>query len=64
MAAAHVSAAAALVLGAGVLGSDDQPSEVESRLKCTARPVPGDHFHCGAGLLDAGQATSPTVLCP
>jgi len=64
MAAAHVSAAAALVLGAGVLGSDDQPSEVESRLKCTARPVPGDHFHYGAGLLDAGQATSPTVLCP
>jgi serine protease len=58
MAAAHVSAAAAIVLGAGY-----PATEVASRLECTARPV-GDPSHYGAGLLDAAQATSPAIVCP
>ena len=59
MAAAHVSGAAALVLGAGYA-----PSTVEGRLECTARGVPGDRFHYGAGLLDAARATSLAIPCP
>ena len=60
MAAAHVSAAAALVIASGVLGPDPTPDQIEARLKATARDLgaPGPDEVYGAGLLDAGAATS------
>jgi serine protease len=52
MAAAHVSAAAALLLAEGVT-----PGAVATRLECTATPL-GSSLRYGAGLLNAAQATS------
>jgi serine protease len=59
MAAAHVSAVAALLLA-----EDRAPEQVEARLKCTTTAVSGDSKYYGAGLLNAAQATDPTYLCP
>jgi serine protease len=59
MAAAHVSAAAALLLADGV-----QADGVEPRLKCTTTKPSGDPNYYGAGLLNAAQATDPNALCP
>jgi serine protease len=61
MAAPHVSAAAALVIASGVLGPAPAPSAVEERLKATAHDLgaPGPDDLYGAGLVDAGAATTP-----
>lgn len=53
-AAAETSAAAALVISSGVLGSNASPKSVGRRLRHCARAA-GAGF--GAGLLDAGRAT-------
>lgn len=68
MAAPHVAAAAALVIASGVLGDAPAPSQVECRLKATAKPlgIPGPNRIYGFGLVDAGAATSaarPTPQC-
>lgn len=68
MAAAHVSAGAAMVLASGVLSGDRGPSKVEERLTGTARmpayaasePVSG----LGAGIIDLGRATNPLIQLP
>jgi serine protease len=57
MAAAHVSAAAALLLAKGV-----RPDAVANRLECTATPL-GTPLYYGAGLLNAARATSAEP-CP
>jgi serine protease len=61
MAAPHVSAAAALVVASGVLGSDPSPEAIEHRLESTARDLgaPGYDGRYGWGLLDAAAATAP-----
>jgi serine protease len=66
MAAPHVSAAAALVLASGVLGARPTPSQVECRLKATARAlgIPGPNRVYGYGLVDAGAATSAAFQTP
>lgn len=66
MATPHVSAAAALVIASGVLGSHPTPDQVVCRLKATARPlgIPGPNRIYGYGLVDAGAATSPEVRTP
>jgi serine protease len=60
MAAPHVSATAALVVASGVLGANPSPAAIERRLEKTARDLgaPGPDIHYGAGLIDAGAATS------
>lgn len=61
MATPHVSAAAALVIASGVLGSDPSPAKIEAHLQNTARdlgPEGADRLY-GFGLLDAEQATAP-----
>jgi serine protease len=66
MAAPHVSATAALVIASGVLGPHPKPRDVEARLKATARdlgPVGPDERY-GAGLVDAGAATTPIAPAP
>lgn len=63
MAAAHVSAAAALVIARGIVGSD--PPAVGHRLECTTDDLGAknrDLFY-GAGLLDASRATDPGFSC-
>ncbi len=69
MSAAHVSAAAALVLASGVLrkrlGHRPGPGALERWLECTAR-APYDATRAslyGAGLLDLGAALNPDS-CP
>jgi len=64
MSAAHVSAAAALVIASGVAGTD--PDAVAERLACTAtdRGAAGRDRFYGAGLLNAARATDPTISCP
>jgi len=66
MAAPHVSAAAALVIASGVLGARPAPSQVECRLKGTAKRLglPGPNRVYGYGLVDAGAATSASVQTP
>jgi serine protease len=61
MSAAHVSAAAALVIASGVLGSHPSPDRVLARLKATTQPLGGSRPNpqYGYGLLDAGRATTP-----
>ncbi len=58
MAAAHVSAAAALVIASRTLGRHPSPDAVGRRLKGTARAL-GPRARYGAGLLDAAAATAP-----
>jgi serine protease len=66
MAAPHVSATAALVIASRVLGARPAPSQVECRLKATAKPlgIPGPNRVYGSGLVDAGAATASTNLTP
>ena len=61
MAAAHVSATAALIIASGVLGPRPTAQAIEVRLKATARDLgrPGKDLQYGAGLIDAGAATAP-----
>ena len=63
MASPHVAAIAALVIASGVVGSRPSPTQVEERLKSTARDlgVPGEDERYGAGLVDAARATTPTA---
>ena len=66
MAAPHVSATAALVIASRVLGRKPTPTQVECRLKATAKTlgIPGPNRVYGYGLVDAGAATSPAVQTP
>jgi serine protease len=61
MAAAHVSAAAALLRARGVA-----PAAIAARLRCTAADLGavGRDDVYGAGLLNAARATDPGVICP
>ena len=61
MAAAHVSAIAALVVASGVLGPDPSPEAIAERLTRTAHDLgaPGYDVRYGWGLVDAGAATAP-----
>jgi serine protease len=61
MATPHVSAAAALIVAAHILGSKPTPAQITARLKRTARKLggPQDQGLYGAGLLDAAAATAP-----
>lgn len=61
MAAAHVSAAAALIIASRTLGRRPSPTAVERRLERTARDLgaPGSDSRYGHGLLDAAAATAP-----
>jgi serine protease len=65
MAAAHVSGLAALVLASGVLGKQPSPQArveaVTRRIRSTARDLGLPTTQQGAGLIDAGRATDPTV---
>jgi serine protease len=65
MAAAHVSGAAAMVLASGLVPSRARPKRlvgaVTRRLKHTARSLGLPRVEQGAGLIDAGRATDPTV---
>jgi serine protease len=65
MAAAHVSGLAALVLASGVLGPQPSPQArvvaVTRRIRSTARSLGLPTTQQGAGLIDAGRATDPTV---
>jgi serine protease len=60
MATPHVTATAALIIAAGVLGHKPTPAQITARLKATARKLgdPQDQSLYGAGLLDAGAATA------
>jgi serine protease len=61
MAAPHVAAIAALIIASRVVGANPAPKTVEDRLKATARDLgtPGPDDRYGAGLVDAGRATTP-----
>jgi serine protease len=61
MAVPHVSAAAALVIASGTAGAKPSPSQVEARLRSTARDLgtPGYDEYYGYGLVDAAAATAP-----
>src|SRR4051794_7517581 len=61
MAVPHVSAAAALVIASGVLGTHPSPVAIQHRLEATA-PDPGPAGYdrrYGWGLIDAAAATAP-----
>jgi serine protease len=60
MATPHVSATAALIIAAGILGHRPTPAQITARLKRTARKLgdPQDQQLYGAGLLDAAAATA------
>jgi serine protease len=60
MATPHVTAAAALIIAAGILGRKPTPAQITARLKATARKLggPQDQALYGAGLLDAAAATA------
>ncbi len=65
MASAHATGVAALVLASGVIGAHPKPSRIECQLAGTARKSnlgePYDATIFGAGLLDAGRATTETA---
>jgi serine protease len=64
MAAAEVSATAALVIASGVVGSHPTPDQVLARLEQTAAHLSGAAWpneNYGYGLIDAGAATAPAV---
>jgi serine protease len=60
MATPHVTATAALIIAAGILGRKPTPAQITARLKATARKLggPQDQALYGAGLLDAAAATT------
>jgi serine protease len=60
MATPHVSATAALIIAAGILGRRPTVAQLTARLKDTARKLggPQDQALYGAGLLDAAAATA------
>lgn len=64
MAAAHVAAAAALVIASGVIGPHPAPDQILARLEQTATPLGGfsPNLEYGYGLLNAGAATSGAVI--
>ena len=64
MAAAHVSAIAALVVASRVLGPNPAPAQIVARIEQTARDLGpfGRDDHYGVGLVDAGAATAPRGL--
>jgi serine protease len=61
MAAPHVSATAALIVASGVIGPEPTPEQIEEHLKRTATDLgrPGYDRRYGAGLINAGVATTP-----
>jgi subtilisin family serine protease len=63
MAAAHVSGVAAMILASGVLKEDASPkgtvNRLTRRLRKTARTLGLPPTRQGAGLIDAGGATTP-----
>lgn len=65
MAAAHVSAVAAMVLASGVLKPNASPqgmvNQLTKRLRRTARSIGLPASLQGAGLIDAGKATEPST---
>ncbi|MGC1851180.1 MAG: S8 family serine peptidase [Solirubrobacterales bacterium] len=65
MAAAHVSGVAAMVLASGVLDQGISPrgtvKQLSRRLRSTARDLGLSPNLQGAGLIDAGAATDPTL---
>jgi serine protease len=61
MAAAHVSAVAALVIASGVVGRNPAPTRVLRRLRTTARDLGLAETRQGAGLIDAAAATDPSL---
>ncbi len=65
MAAAHVSGVAAMVLASGVLDPKASPTrrvnETIERLRNTARDIGLPPERQGAGLIDAGRATDPSL---
>ncbi|HEY3187911.1 MAG TPA: S8 family serine peptidase, partial [Solirubrobacteraceae bacterium] len=63
MAVPHVSAAAALIIASRVLGPHPTPEQLEARLKQTATDLgpPGYDIEYGAGLINAGRATDPSI---
>jgi serine protease len=63
MATPHVTATAALIIAAGVLGRKPTPAQLTARLKATARKLggPQDQALYGAGLLDAAAATASST---
>jgi serine protease len=65
MAAAHVSGVAAMVLASGTIGKTATPqaraTAVAKRLRTTARSLELPSTQQGAGLVDAGWATDPSV---
>jgi serine protease len=66
MAAPHVSAIAALAVASGVIGSNPTPKQIEDHLKATATDLgkPGVDARYGAGLVNAGRATTPAGVTP
>jgi serine protease len=63
MAVPHVSATAALIIASRVLGRNPTPDALERRLEKTAGDLgpPGYDTRYGAGLINAGRATDPTI---
>jgi serine protease len=63
MAAAHVAAAAALVIASRVLGPNPTPDQILARLEQTAQPLGAQspNVYYGSGLIDAGAATSAAI---
>jgi serine protease len=65
MAAAHVSGVAAMILASGAIAPDASPrgtvNRLARRLRATARDLLPPRAGQGAGLIDAGAATDPSV---
>jgi serine protease len=65
MAAAHVSGVAAMILASGVLDKNLSPegtvNSLTEQLLTTARDLGLTRQHQGAGLIDAGAATEPSL---